>query len=138
MVVSRAPGAVSGPVTFGAVSSQVTFRAGVSEKLKPGEHLGGVRAKFLARTYTAVATSLRLGKESGFREKFGAKGEDVYICYPRHGVSVRDLDEIVQFFENYARAASGRPACRFVSSGIILEGMSGELIRIMEVVHIDE
>ncbi|GFZ52093.1 hypothetical protein JCM24511_09866 [Saitozyma sp. JCM 24511] len=121
-----------------ALDFPVTFGAGVSEKLKPGEHLGGVRAKFLARTYTAVTTSLCLGKESGFREKFGAKGEDVYICYPRHGVSVRDLDEIVKFFENYARAASGRPACRFVSSGIILEGMSGELIRIMEVVHIDE
>ncbi|RSH85690.1 hypothetical protein EHS25_003831 [Saitozyma podzolica] len=91
VVVSRALGAVSGPVTFGA---------GVSGKLKPGEHLGGVRAKFLARTYTAVATSLRLGKKSGFREKFGAKGEEVYICYPRHGVSVRDLDEIVKFFKD--------------------------------------
>jgi aspartyl-tRNA synthetase len=91
VVVFPALRAVSGPVTFGA---------GVSEKLKPGEHLGGVRAKFLARTYTAVATSLGLGKKSGFREKFGAKGEEVYICYPRHGVSVRDLDEIVKFFED--------------------------------------
>lgn len=91
VLVSRALAAVSGPVTFGA---------GVSEKLKPGEHLGGARAKFLARTYTAMAKRLRLRRKSGFREKFGAKGEEVYFCYLRHGVSVRHHDEIVKFFED--------------------------------------
>lgn len=89
--VMTALAAVSGPVTFGA---------GVSDKLVPGAHLGGVRAKFLAKTYDTVVKSLRLNKKSEFREKFGAYGEPVYVCYPRLGLGVRDFKSIIQFFED--------------------------------------
>lgn len=89
--IQTALAALNGPVTFGA---------GVSEKLVPGAHLGGVRAKFLAKTYDTIIKSLRLNKKSEFREKFGAYGEPVYICYPRMGLGVRDFKHIIQFFED--------------------------------------
>ncbi|OIW28806.1 aspartyl-tRNA synthetase [Coniochaeta ligniaria NRRL 30616] len=91
VLIDRALSAISGPVTFGV---------GASEKLKPGAHLHGVRAKFLARSYDVVAKSLKLGRKSEFRQKFGAYGEAMYICYPRWGVTVRDLQEIIKFFED--------------------------------------
>jgi aspartyl-tRNA synthetase len=91
VLIDRALSAISGPVTFGV---------GASEKLKAGAHLHGVRAKFLAHAYDLVAKSLKLGRKSEFRQKFGAYGEAMYICYPRWGVTVRDLNEIVKFFES--------------------------------------
>lgn len=91
VLIERALTTVTGPVTFGV---------GASMKLKPGEHLHGVRAKFLARTYDLVARRLKLGRKSEFRQKFGVHGESIYICYPRWGVTVGDLREIVAFFED--------------------------------------
>ncbi|KAH8745500.1 aspartate--tRNA ligase [Diaporthe sp. PMI_573] len=100
------PGTPSGVIeatiqtALAALNGPVTFGAGVSEKLVPGAHLGGVRAKFLAKTYDTIIKSLRLNKRSEFREKFGAYGEPVYICYPRMGLGVRDFKHIIQFFED--------------------------------------
>ncbi|KAK8028667.1 hypothetical protein PG991_005723 [Apiospora marii] len=91
VLIEKALNAVSGPVTFGA---------GVSEKLTPGARLNGVRAKFLANSYELIVKSLRLTNKASFREKFGVVGESVYICYPRSGVGVQDLKEIVKFFED--------------------------------------
>lgn len=99
------PGTPSGVIeatvitALAAISGPVTFGAGVSEHFVPGANLGGVRAKFLAKTYDTIVKSLRLNKKSEFRSKFGAYGEPVYICYPRHGMSVRDFKYIIQFFE---------------------------------------
>ncbi|KAI2640693.1 aspartyl-tRNA synthetase [Hypomontagnella submonticulosa] len=90
VLVETALSALSGPVTFGA---------GVSERLRPGAQLGGVRAKFLANTYDVIVKNLRLGRKAQFREKFGVLGEQVYICYPRRGLGVMDLHQIVEFFE---------------------------------------
>ncbi|KAH8753640.1 aspartate-tRNA ligase [Diaporthe sp. PMI_573] len=100
------PGTPSGVIeatiqtALAALHGPVTFGAGVSEKLVPGAHLGGVRAKFLAKTYDTIIKSLRLNKKSEFREKFGAYGEPVYVCYPRMGLGVRDFKHIIQFFED--------------------------------------
>ncbi|KAK6852505.1 hypothetical protein PG995_011056 [Apiospora arundinis] len=91
VLIEKALNSVSGPVTFGA---------GVSEKLTPGARLSGVRAKFLANSYELIVKSLRLTNKASFREKFGVVGESVYICYPRSGVGVQDLKEIVKFFED--------------------------------------
>lgn len=99
------PGTPSGVIeatvitALATISGPVTFGAGVSEHFVPGANLGGVRAKFLAKTYDTIVKSLRLNKKSEFRSKFGAYGEPVYICYPRHGMSVRDFKYIIQFFE---------------------------------------
>ncbi|KAK1465160.1 aspartyl-tRNA synthetase [Colletotrichum melonis] len=89
VLVEHALSSISGPVTFGA---------GVSEKFIPGEHLHGVRAKFLSKTYAGIVKSLGLGKKAEFRDKFGVLGEQVYLCYPRRGVSLFDLKQVVKFF----------------------------------------
>ncbi|KAL0939778.1 aspartyl-tRNA synthetase [Colletotrichum truncatum] len=89
VLIEYALSCISGPVTFGA---------GVSEKLIPGQHLHGVRAKFLSKTYATIVKSMGLMKKSEFRGKFGVLGEQVYICYPRRGVTLFDLKEIVKFF----------------------------------------
>ncbi|KAH7327924.1 hypothetical protein B0I35DRAFT_416068 [Stachybotrys elegans] len=100
------PNSVNGAIevlvefALSSVSGQVTFGVGVSEKLTPGEHLNGIRAKFLATTYNSIVESLGLRKKADFRSKFGALGEEVYICYPRHGVGLRDLQQIIKFFQD--------------------------------------
>ncbi|KJZ78081.1 hypothetical protein HIM_02718 [Hirsutella minnesotensis 3608] len=83
-----------------SVTGQVTFGVGVSEKLTAGEHLHGIRARFLATTYNSIVESLGLRRKAGFRSKFGALGESVYICYPKHGVGLRDLSQIIKFFQD--------------------------------------
>ncbi|KAK5998224.1 Aspartyl-tRNA synthetase [Cladobotryum mycophilum] len=100
------PGSVNGAIevlidhTLSSVTGQVTFGVGVSEKLTPGEHLHGIRAKFLATTYRSIVESLGLRRKASFRSKFGALGEEVYICYPKHGVGLRDLQQIIKFFQD--------------------------------------
>ncbi|PHH77211.1 hypothetical protein CDD83_4156 [Cordyceps sp. RAO-2017] len=100
------PGSVNGAIevlieyTLASVSGPVTFGVGVSEKLTPGEHLHGIRARFLATTYNSIVESLGLRRKAGFRTKFGALGEEVYICYPKHGVGLRDLSQIIKFFQD--------------------------------------
>lgn len=91
VLVEQALATVSGPVTFGV---------GVSDRLTPGPNLGGARARFLAKSYDAIVKSLGLGRKAEFREKFGVLGEQVYICYPKHDITVKDLREIVKFFED--------------------------------------
>ncbi|KAF4447134.1 hypothetical protein F53441_9279 [Fusarium austroafricanum] len=98
------PGAVNGAievlVSFALqnVTGKVTFGAGVSEKLTPGEHVGGIRAKFLSASYRSIVDSLGLRRKASFRSKFGALGEEIYICYPKHGVGLRDLQNVIKFF----------------------------------------
>jgi aspartyl-tRNA synthetase len=100
------PGATNGAIevliehALTTVSGQVTFGVGVSEKLTPGEHLHGIRARFLATTYNSIVDSLGLRRKASFRNKFGALGEEVYICYPKHGVGLRDLQQVIKFFQD--------------------------------------
>ncbi|KAH7136527.1 hypothetical protein EDB81DRAFT_844527 [Dactylonectria macrodidyma] len=100
------PGSTNGAIevlighALSSVTGQVTFGAGVSEKLTPGEHLSGLRARFLAATYRSIVDSLGLRRKASFRSKFGALGEEVYICYPKHGVGLRDLQQIIKFFQD--------------------------------------
>jgi aspartyl-tRNA synthetase len=100
------PGAVNGAIevlighALSSVTGQVTFGAGVPERLTPSEHVGGLRARFLAATYRSIVDSLGLRHKATFRSKFGALGEGVYICYPKHGVGLHDLQQIVKFFQD--------------------------------------
>ncbi|SCO87575.1 related to aspartate-tRNA ligase [Fusarium oxysporum] len=100
------PGAVNGTIevlishALSNVTDQITFGAGVSERLTPGEHVSGLRARFLVATYRSIVDSLGLRHKSTFRSKFGALGEEVYICYLKHGVTLLDLPQIVKFFQD--------------------------------------
>ena len=57
-------------------------------------------ARFLASTYNSIVDNLGLRRKADFRSKFGALGEEVYICYPKHGVGLRDLQQIIKFFQD--------------------------------------
>lgn len=100
------PGSVNGAIevlielALSSVTGQVTFGVGVSEKMTPGENLHGIRARFLAATYNSIVDSLGLRRKASFRNKFGALGEEVYICYPKHGVGLRDLQQVIKFFQD--------------------------------------
>jgi hypothetical protein len=100
------PGAPNGTIevlvekALSSVTGNVTFGAGVSQELTPGAQLHGVRAKFLASTYRSIVKSLKLANKAGFREKFGVRGDPIFICYPRYGVGLQDLKYFVSFFED--------------------------------------
>lgn len=100
------PGATNGAIevlinyTLTTVGGHFTFGAGVSTKLTPGEHLHGIRARFLASTYSSIVNSLGLQRKASFRSKFGALGDELWICYPKNGVSLRDLQQVVKFFQD--------------------------------------
>lgn len=100
------PGSVNGAIevliefVLQSVTGQVTFGVGVSEKLTPGDNLTGIRARFLASTYKSIVDNLGLRRKADFRNKFGALGEEVYICYPKHGVGLRDLQQVIKFFQD--------------------------------------
>ncbi|KIR77491.1 aspartate-tRNA(Asn) ligase [Cryptococcus gattii EJB2] len=77
----------------------VTFGTAVSESLVTKHGIGGLRATFMERTYRSIVKSLSLDKKAGFREKFGVSGDLTYICYPKGGVKLYELKDIVKFFE---------------------------------------
>ncbi|KAI2628415.1 aspartyl-tRNA synthetase [Xylaria nigripes] len=78
----------------------VTFGAGAMEELEIGHNLNGFKAKILSYTYKTVAQQLGLGAKSEFREKFGAKNDPVYICYPFMGLGVSGARTLIKFFED--------------------------------------
>lgn len=72
---------------------------GVSERLTPRSQLSGGRARILANTYDVIVKNLRLDGKAQFRGKFGVLGEQVYICYPRHGLGVMDCSRLSSSFK---------------------------------------
>ncbi|WVQ68602.1 aspartate-tRNA(Asn) ligase [Kwoniella botswanensis] len=77
----------------------VTFGASVSESFLIAHGIGEMRSKIMERTYNGIVKGLSLDKKAEFREKFGVEGERTFICYPKGGVRVTELNEIVKFFE---------------------------------------
>ncbi|WWD19363.1 aspartate-tRNA(Asn) ligase [Kwoniella shandongensis] len=77
----------------------VTFGAAVSENFVSKHGVGKLRARFMERTYRGIVKSMALDKKAGFRTKFGVRGEETYICFPKGGLKATELGEIVKFFE---------------------------------------
>ncbi|KAI8623459.1 aspartyl-tRNA synthetase [Xylariaceae sp. FL1651] len=84
----------------GAGIRSVTFGTGAMDELEIGHNLNGIKAKILSHTYKTVAQSLKLLAKSEFREKFGAKNDPVYICYPFMGLGVSGVRTLIKFFED--------------------------------------
>lgn len=72
-----------------------TFGVGASDTMKTVENLGGIRSKWLADAYGVIAKSFHLTNKSDYRRKFGVTEQDVYVCYPKHGLGFRGIDAIV-------------------------------------------
>ncbi len=105
------PGAPSGTIELAVARAiqllaaagvrSVTFGVGATREMAFGAHLAGtVRARVLSQTYRLVAEQLRLYQKSGFRDKFGAVEDAVYICYPHLGLGVSGARTLVKFFED--------------------------------------
>ncbi|WRT68730.1 aspartate-tRNA(Asn) ligase [Kwoniella shivajii] len=77
----------------------VTFGSAVSENFLVSHGIGNTKSKIMERTYRGIVKSMSLDKKAGFREKFGVTGERTFICYPKHGIKMTELNEIVKFFE---------------------------------------
>lgn len=92
---SHAGNGHKGDASFGEAAAGETTPGGLHL-----QGIEGVTARLLARTYAAIAARLRLGQKSEFREKFGARGEPVYICYPPLGLGVAGVRTLVRFFED--------------------------------------
>ncbi|CAJ2513222.1 Uu.00g013410.m01.CDS01 [Anthostomella pinea] len=80
--------------------NSVTFGTGAMSELAVGHNLNGIKAKILSHTYKTVAQQLKLVAKSEFREKFGAKNDPVYICYPFMGLGVSGARTLIKFFED--------------------------------------
>ncbi|KAK3402354.1 hypothetical protein B0T20DRAFT_504774 [Sordaria brevicollis] len=78
----------------------VTFGAGALPEMVTGGHLNGMRAKILSHTYKTICQQLKLVNKSEFREKFGARNDLVYICYPFMGMGVSGVRTLIKFFED--------------------------------------
>lgn len=42
-----------------------------------------------------IAKSFHLTNKSDYRRKFGVTDQDVYVCYPKHGLGFRGIEAIV-------------------------------------------
>ncbi|KAF3917103.1 hypothetical protein ABW20_dc0104688 [Dactylellina cionopaga] len=104
------PGAPSGTseyiITHGlhnaaaAGAKSVTFGGSATTGLSGGHHMGGLRMKFLAKSYQSIVSSLKLINKSEFRQKLGAEEDPVYICFPKNGLGPRGIKAIMKFFSS--------------------------------------
>jgi len=83
-----------------AGAKSVTFGGSATTGLSGGRHMGGLRMKFLAKSYQSIVSSLRLINKSEFRQKLGAEEDPIYICFPKNGMGPRGIRAIMKFFSS--------------------------------------
>ncbi|EGX49774.1 hypothetical protein AOL_s00076g658 [Orbilia oligospora ATCC 24927] len=83
-----------------AGAKSVTFGGSATTGLSGGHHMGGLRMKFLAKSYQSIVSSLRLINKSEFRQKLGAEEDPIYICFPKNGLGPRGIRAIMKFFSS--------------------------------------
>lgn len=101
------PGAPSGAIEYAVMESIAdspqsshTFGASAVAHLKAQRGIKGVKAKALSTTYEQLVKSLRLLNKGEFRKKFGAVQEDLFICFPKRGMSTKAIRAIIDFFSD--------------------------------------
>lgn len=82
--------------------TQVTFGGGAAQHLTPGHGLSGARVRMLQGTYDAITKQFNLVRKSEFREKMGAVGEPMWICYPPRGLgsSGKGIKALMKFVQD--------------------------------------
>lgn len=101
------PGAPSGAIeltisqaldTIG--SSRVTFGTAASPRVTAIHGLNGVAFQLLSTIYNNFVERMHLLRKGEFREKLGASNDPTYICYPKHGLSLLGVKDLIDFFQD--------------------------------------
>ncbi|CED82283.1 Putative cytochrome c oxidase, subunit COX19 [Phaffia rhodozyma] len=87
-------------VMSGAGVKTATFGAGAADHLEAVNSISKFQAKILSGVYSRVSKSFGLSRKTGFREKFGAEEEKLYICYPSHGLGMSGIQAIMGAFKH--------------------------------------
>ena len=81
-------------------STSITFGTAASTRIAPVHGLSGVAFHILSAVYNGFAEKLHLFSKGDFREKLGAINDPTYICYPKHGLSMHGLRNLIAFFRD--------------------------------------
>ncbi|WFD21219.1 aspartate--tRNA ligase [Malassezia caprae] len=79
-------------------SSPVTFGTAAATRVEAVHGLSSLAFKMLSHVYNGVAEKTRLQNKTEFREKLGTIRDPTYICYPKGGMSMMAVREIIDFF----------------------------------------
>ena len=81
-------------------SGSVTFGTAASPKVKAVHGLSGLAFKILSRVYNSVSERTHLLSKGDFRDKLGTVRDPTYICYPKGGMSMLAVREVLNFFRD--------------------------------------
>jgi len=79
-------------------TSAVTFGTAAATRVEAVHGLSSLAFRMLSRVYNGVAEKTRLQNKTEFREKLGTYRDPTYICYPKGGMSMLAVREIIDFF----------------------------------------
>ncbi|WFD45173.1 aspartate--tRNA ligase [Malassezia psittaci] len=101
------PGAPSGAIEatiFKALdsigSSPATFGTAATAKLRAIYGLSGIGFRVLSHIYENVVERASLLNKGEFREKLGTTNDPTYVCYPKGGLSMLGVRDIIDFFRD--------------------------------------
>lgn len=86
-------------VTLDPSTKSLTFGTGAADEITGGRNIGTARIKALKKTYDVIKKNLKLINKSEFREKLGAKGERIYVTYPRGGMGPGGIKALLAFLD---------------------------------------
>lgn len=81
-------------------SSPATFGTAATPKLRAVYGLSGIAFKVLSRIYENVVERTHLLNKGEFREKLGTINDPTYVCYPKGGLSMLGVRDIIDFFRD--------------------------------------
>lgn len=81
-------------------TSSVTFGTAATARLTAVYGLSGIAFKVLSRVYHNVVERTHLLNKGEFREKLGTQNDPTYICYPKGGLSMLGVRDIIDFFRD--------------------------------------
>lgn len=81
-------------------TGSATFGTAAAPKVVAVHGLSGLAFKVLSRVYNSVSESTHLLNKGDFREKLGTMRDPTYICYPKGGMSMLAVRELMHFFRD--------------------------------------
>lgn len=100
------PDAPSGAIEYTIMTalditaSPVTFGTTATPRVVAVHGLSSVAFRVLSSVYNGFSEKLHLHSKGDFREKLGAVNDPTYICYPKHGLSMLGVRNLIDFFRD--------------------------------------